>query len=654
MFDEFADVHAAQRKMTDYERLTFSPFQKLQIFGKFPWKFCMHLIVALLCAYLILKPCNQYSLYVGETKRVLQQHFLLDDMFEYEWVKEQLFRFHDLETIIDQVNYTTEQYYKFPRESLTIFQRPWTCPSTYDRPYFLDESLYLEHGCEMLKPSLQFISVDHIPADINITDANMRLYQEIIKSTHELDSLGYGNPFIDLEGYQIKELFSLIDRFQMKLRVVSFDIMDHGAVKYVWDFLGDYDVLQGHGVVLYTLESEVGFKPPENVDWRWGITFFPLRFTTDALIILISFMSIVLGIKAIISGNSLHKRVKRRQEQLVFHGIFPEDFHEQAKIIHPFAFIDFWFIIQIIGNIFNIIGAVADANIIIGAVTRPQFVSILNGVGGLLAWFNLTRYLEYFSKYYVLINTFKKAAPMLSKFMVSIIPVYGGYAAYGYMVFGSMSSRWFGSYVQSIITLFCMMNGDQMRDIFDEMYAVSPTASRIFGYTFVILFIYAVLNIFIVICEHAYHVSQFEMEEKSKANSYFEDYRILLSNDLDDLIMTNDIDEHHFENLSRQQKTKLKNFIKQARQLVSRKSMKLDSDDDNKFSSLIKDLSTDGQPADAISELLESVNGFGEVLDTAFDNYKQEIQLASDKLMMSLFGRPTSPGLASTPPPFPE
>lgn len=54
------------------------------------------------------------------------------------------------------------------------------------------------------------------------------------------------------------------------------------------------------------------------------------------------------------------------------------------------------------------------------------------------------------------------------------------------------------------VTLFSLINGDGVHATFEELYSEHKFISRLYLYSFISLFIYAVLNIFIVIIEDAF------------------------------------------------------------------------------------------------------------------------------------------------------
>ena len=132
---------------------------------------------------------------------------------------------------------------------------------------------------------------------------------------------------------------------------------------------------------------------------------------------------------------------------------------------------------------------------------------LLGSLGCSLLWVNLVRYLQYNRNYYMVILTIRFAAPRVLRFLVGVLPIMMGYAFFGMAYFGSESDR-FSTFGSSMVTLFAVLNGDVIRETFLNLFPVYPVISQIYLYTFICLFIYVVLNVFIAIVEEAFFMSR--------------------------------------------------------------------------------------------------------------------------------------------------
>ncbi len=196
----------------------------------------------------------------------------------------------------------------------------------------------------------------------------------------------------------------------------------------------------------------------------------------------------------------------------------------QLSLTDKLRFFNVWFLVATIGNVCNIVGPLLSIHDQImlesNSYTRLYFL----GLGCMMAWICVVQYFEGAASYYVLITTLRKGTPRVCRFLIGVLPVFLGYAMFGVAFFSTTSNN-FATVDAACVTLFSLLNGDVIHDIFDDLFPTHPTISRIYLYTFICLFIYAVLNIFIAIIEDAFFASkafqlhgQPELEDKEKTD----------------------------------------------------------------------------------------------------------------------------------------
>lgn len=107
--------------------------------------------------------------------------------------------------------------------------------------------------------------------------------------------------------------------------------------------------------------------------------------------------------------------------------------------------------------------------------------------------------------------------PELLKFMLCAGLLFMAFSLTGYIVLGPFHPK-FENFYETIETLFGLLNGDDIYTTFDQIDSDDNTIayvySRIFLYSFVILFIYFILNLFTSLVITAYEASQVK-------NSYY-------------------------------------------------------------------------------------------------------------------------------------
>ena len=127
--------------------------------------------------------------------------------------------------------------------------------------------------------------------------------------------------------------------------------------------------------------------------------------------------------------------------------------------------------------------------------------TLLNALGTFLLWTTSIGFLEKSPRFYALILTIKSGFPRVFYFIVGTSPVFIAYALAGNIIFNS--SGCFSSVNNSFKTLFAVMNGDEILDTFDEV-SYNDNVGQIYLYSFITLFMYVFLNVFIAIVEEAF------------------------------------------------------------------------------------------------------------------------------------------------------
>ncbi|XP_053212499.1 mucolipin-3-like [Panonychus citri] len=145
---------------------------------------------------------------------------------------------------------------------------------------------------------------------------------------------------------------------------------------------------------------------------------------------------------------------------------------------------------------------IVDLNEDIGLANR---YSLLYGLGILLTWCNLLRYLNLFERFNVVTRTIAKAGRDIFKFTLVALIIFTGYCLSGWIVLGPYHLK-FATLSKTVECLFSLINADDMFATFESTrYDESTNGlviwwfSRLYIYSFVSLFIYFIINLFITI-----------------------------------------------------------------------------------------------------------------------------------------------------------
>ncbi|XP_045451127.1 mucolipin-3-like [Melitaea cinxia] len=224
-----------------------------------------------------------------------------------------------------------------------------------------------------------------------------------------------------------------------------------------------------------------------------------LRSILNILVILICSASLILCSRAIYRAQLLKELTVQ---------FFRQAYNKQLSLDGRLAFLNIWYIMIIINDILIIMGSAIKEQIERNQFTNDQWniCSLFLGIGNLLVWFGVLRYLGFFKTYNVVILTLKKAAPKIFRFSCCALLLYAGYMFCGWLVLGPYHMK-FRSLATTSECLFSLINGDDMFATFSIMSRKSPMLwwfSRVYLYSFISLYIYVVLSLFISVIMDAY------------------------------------------------------------------------------------------------------------------------------------------------------
>ena len=222
--------------------------------------------------------------------------------------------------------------------------------------------------------------------------------------------------------------------------------------------------------------------------------------TLNVMVIILSTLSLLLCTRSIYRGNKL---------RITAVDFFKSNFGKDLSFSDQMNFVDFWIVLIVINDLLIIAGSLLKLMIEKRIFESGHFstCSILLGVGNLLVWMGLLRYLGFFRKYNVLILTMKRAVPHVLRFSLCAVLLYGGFCLCGWLVLGPYHIK-FKMLSTTSECLFSLLNGD---DMFATFEALDPKGDaiiwwfcRIYLYCFISLFIYIILSLFISIIMDAY------------------------------------------------------------------------------------------------------------------------------------------------------
>ncbi|XP_077356245.1 mucolipin-1-like isoform X2 [Festucalex cinctus] len=267
----------------------------------------------------------------------------------------------------------------------------------------------------------------------------------------------------------------------------------------------------------------------------------------DVLVALVCLLSLLLCGRSILRGVLLQHEYAQFFQTRLGRGVSWGDRME---------FINGWYILLIVSDMFTIIGSFIKIGIESKNLSSYDSCAILLGTSTLLVWVGVIRYLSFFQKYNVrhvhtqnmhnfthslllqlsekiiilhfptylfftqiLIVTLRAAFPNVIRFCCCAAAIYLGYCFCGWIVLGPYHTK-FRSLPMVSECLFSLINGDDMFVTFAEMEQTGTLVwifSQVYLYTFISLFIYMVLSLFIALITGAYDTIMAQTQEQVRA-----------------------------------------------------------------------------------------------------------------------------------------
>ncbi|CAD5211036.1 unnamed protein product [Bursaphelenchus okinawaensis] len=221
----------------------------------------------------------------------------------------------------------------------------------------------------------------------------------------------------------------------------------------------------------------------------------------DILVLAMCLFSLLLCCRALFRAQRL-----KSMTEYFFETVFKVKMHLKDEL----SFLNMWYVMIVVNDVCIVIGTVCKIAIEFRDFDNSMFTltGVLLGIGCLLVYIGLFRYLGFFNQYNVLILTLKRAIPSIGRFLICTVILYVGFLIAGWVIIGPYSIK-FRTLAQSSEALFSLMNGD---DMFATFYTINDSNATIkligtlYIYIFVCLFIYVVLSLFIAIIMDAYEV----------------------------------------------------------------------------------------------------------------------------------------------------
>eukprot|EP00762_Andalucia_godoyi_P002933 ANDGO_04222.mRNA.1 hypothetical protein len=463
-----------------HDRFLLSPLEKFKQFGKLPYKMILHILLAAFSTTL----CILFAAYRNPVS--FAQRGAFGVLFMPSGSLPQIdtgygsptYDFVTTEGFLSHLQFVVASYYSLNEVSPDLY-------TLLDSPadgLRLQLELYRDVNVRDIDYTRGKIDRDPDTADFMLTPGNM-------------------GPFNMSNAQGVKSMY--LDRMigaKLKFSLSSTNLLSWIPTCMEWHVTFIYDFSQRGGSIRLFLDVDRLFcsHVPSDVSDLSNIPTFWIAL----LAILVAFLSICFSMRRLWKLRSVKKQFPYIPWRLII------------------GLMDMWIVFAIVSSLMIFISSCFLISSLAYEFGDDEAVALLMGFGCLCSWVNLVRYFEFSPKLYILILTLRRGMPNVLRFVFGVAPVFLGYCIFGTIVFGAYVHA-FESIGSSAVTLFAVLNGDRIWDTFADIYNINPALgviSRIYLYTFICLFIYAVLNIFIHIMEEGF----FSAKEDPHPHNRFE------------------------------------------------------------------------------------------------------------------------------------
>jgi len=436
----------------------------------------MSLLLVILTSYQVIT-LNKYIIpYTRASKQNWQVYLVEPDIYAnpHGFGDDLTFRIYEIGTLVSQVEYSVQQYYRVENKTVGNF-------------------IMLRYPNGEIIPPLLTVDI--------FEDTNNKVETKTYNLT--VDDLG---PFSDKNGTELSNYVHATSSFSIAFDVKN--VLDNGLSN-------EHDSCWWNGVIQkysFTWRGRIDLTVVPSVricddqfKKKWYNRDVGINIIVIMLILLVATISEILLIKSVYRQITLFQRGKTKITNW-----------NDLKWRDKRKFFNLWFFISTTANVFNFLASALCLNMFLGISRKDSTWKVplaFTGLACAFSWFTVVQFFEHFPKYYSLILTLRMSAPKVMRFVFGVIPVFLGFAFFGVAMFSSYTELFEGVGSASV-TLFALLNGDVVHDIFNALLPAGSTISRLYLYLFISTFIYAVLNIFIAIVEDSYFSAKRDRKDK--------------------------------------------------------------------------------------------------------------------------------------------
>uniref|UniRef100_A0A8C6T5P5 Mucolipin 1a n=1 Tax=Neogobius melanostomus TaxID=47308 RepID=A0A8C6T5P5_9GOBI len=465
-----------------------SPCDKYHAKGRKPYKLVLQLlkIVIVTVQLVLFGLSNQVVVSFKEENTMTFKNLFLKD---YDESSDEPFAVYTQNDVYDHMFYAVDQYLALPKTTIGRYAYVYGV-GVNDSALSLCQQYYKKGRID---PANDTFNIDpHV-----ITDC-------VGVNPMSVPSVSLPNNYKNFT-LKFHKLINVTIQFQLKAINVQTIINNEIPDCYTFSITIVLDNKAHSGKVKIWLDNDASIKECKDPSVSGQVENYT-RMAYDIIVAVVCLLSLLL------CGRSILRGIILQQEFVQF---FKESLGRKVSWTDRQEFINTWYILLIISDIFTLIGTFIKIGIESKNLSSYDLCGILLGTSTLLVWVGVIRYLTFFQKYNILIVTLRAAFPNVIRFCSCVAVIYLGYCFCGWIVLGPYHVK-FRSLSMVSECLFSLINGDDMFVTFAGLRGSSHLVwlfSQVYLYTFISLFIYMVLSLFIALITGAYESIKQQTQE---------------------------------------------------------------------------------------------------------------------------------------------
>ncbi|XP_034159286.2 mucolipin-3 isoform X1 [Pangasianodon hypophthalmus] len=475
-----------------------SPCEKYRTRGRKPWKLTLQLIkIAIITAqFAWFGLSNEMTVIFREENLTSFKHLFLKNYQE----RKGIYAVYTKQEVHEHINYIIMRYLTL--QSVTVGNHAFQRVNGTDTPLTLCQRFYTP---KKISPENETFSIS----------PNVQTECVYIYSTKPFNITDFVLDF--------KRLLSL--DVHMKIKAINLQTVRHDELPDCYNFsvtvVFDNSAHSGRIKVSLHSRAHVSVCAHANVSGSNAVSHFLLMVLFDSLVIVVCLLSLALCTRSVSAGMRL---VTEYAEFVSVKRGKSLSSAEKMEIING------WNILIIISDTLTVTASLLKICILSKELSNYTVCSILLGTATLSAWIGVLRYLGFFQKYNILILTMRAALPSALRFSLCAVMIYISYCFCGWIVLGPHHEN-FRSFHTAAYCLLSMINGDEIYSTFTKLRERSTLVwifSRFYIYSFVSIFTYMVLSLFIAIITDTYELikkQQQDGEVFSDLQKFIAEYR---------------------------------------------------------------------------------------------------------------------------------